>query len=224
MIALRDIHKSYRTGSHVVSSLRGVSLEIPAGQFVAVTGPSGSGKSTLMNIMGLLEHFDSGSYRLFDVDVRGLDDEQTAALRNRRIGFVFQAFNLIPRLTALRNVELPMVYAGVDAESRTQRALYALAQVGLAERASHRPSQLSGGQAQRVAIARALVNDPDIIIADEPTGALDTNTAREVMAIFQLLNAAGKTLLLVTHDDEIAAYANRVIYLRDGEVKLDRTL
>lgn len=177
-----------------------------------------------MNIVGLLEHFDAGSYTLFDVNVRALDDDQIAAVRNHRIGFVFQSFNLIPRLTALRNVELPMVYAGVDSQERTRRALYALAQVGLGERALHRPNQLSGGQAQRVAIARALVNDPDLIIADEPTGALDTNTAREVMAIFQHLNAAGKTLLLVTHDDEIAAYANRVIYLRDGEIKLDRTL
>lgn len=224
MIALRDIHKSYHTGNHLVPSLRGVSLEIPSGQFVAITGPSGSGKSTLMNIVGLLETFDSGHYHLFNVDVGQLDQDQVAGLRNRHIGFVFQSFNLIPRLTALRNVELPMVYAGVHSEERRRRALYALEQVGLADRALHRPNQLSGGQAQRVAIARALVNDPDLIIADEPTGALDSNTAREVMAIFQQLNAFGKTLLMVTHDDEIAAYANRVVHLRDGEIKLDRSL
>jgi putative ABC transport system ATP-binding protein len=223
MIALRDVHKVYRTSSHLVHSLRGINLDILAGQFVAVTGPSGSGKSTLMNIIGLLETFDSGSYRLYGHEVSGLTEDQAAQLRNHHVGFVFQSFNLVSRLSAQRNVELPLIYAGVAAHERSRRALYALQQVGLAQRAAHRPSQLSGGQQQRVAIARAIVNNPDLIIADEPTGSLDAQTSREIMAMFQQLNAAGKTIVMVTHDNVVAGYAARVLHLREGEVTMDRT-
>lgn len=224
MIALRDITKAYRTGGHPVVALRDISLEIPAGQFVAITGPSGSGKSTLMNVIGLLESFDGGQYFLSNIDIGSLSEDQIAFVRNRRLGFVFQSYNLIPRLNALRNVELPLIYAGVPHAQRRARAAAALHGVGLGDRMNHTPTQLSGGQQQRVAIARAIINDPDIIIADEPTGALDSASARDIMEIFRYLNANGKTIVMVTHDDEVASYARRVIHMRDGEIRLDREL
>lgn len=223
MITLREIWKTYHTGDHPVPALHGVSLSIQSGEFVAITGPSGSGKSTLMNIIGLLEGFDSGRYLLAGVDVGGLTDDEAAALRNRHIGFVFQSFNLIPRLTAIRNVELPLMYAGMSLGQRRELAAEALARVGLGHRIDHTPAQLSGGQQQRVAIARALVNSPNIIIADEPTGALDSATSEEVMSIFHQLHQAGATILVVTHDDEVAAHARRVLHMRDGEIRFDRS-
>lgn len=224
MIALRDITKAYRTGDHPVVALRGISLDIPSGQFVAISGPSGSGKSTLMNVIGLLENFDSGQYLLSNIDIGSLSEDQTAFVRNSRLGFVFQSYNLIPRLNALRNVELPLLYAGVPHAQRHARAAAALHGVGLGDRMGHTPAQLSGGQQQRVAIARAIINNPDIIIADEPTGALDSASARDIMEIFRYLNANGKTIVMVTHDDEVASYARRVIHLRDGEIRMDRAL
>ncbi len=221
MISLQGVSKAYKLGDTIVPVLRGVSLEIAPGQFIAITGPSGSGKSTLMNILGLLESYDSGSYRFWGHDVSTMTDDQLAGLRNQRIGFVFQLFNLIPRLNALRNVEIPLMYAGVGTAERRHRAQIALQLVGLGERMDHTASQLSGGQQQRVAIARALVTDPEIIIADEPTGSLDSQTSHDIMALLQTLNQSGKTVILVTHEDEIAAYASRIIYLRDGEIRLD---
>lgn len=222
MISLQDVRKTYRLGQQPVPVLNRISLEISAGQFVAITGPSGSGKSTLMNILGLLESYDAGSYRFMGYDVAQLSENQLAALRNQRIGFVFQLFNLIPRLNALRNVEMPMMYAGIGTVERRRRAQIALQLVGLGDRLGHTASQLSGGQQQRVAIARALVTDPNIIIADEPTGSLDSKTSHAVMGLLQRLNEAGKTIILVTHEDEIAAYASRIIHLRDGDIKLDK--
>jgi len=221
MISLQGVSKAYKLGDTIVPVLRGVSLEISPGQFIAITGPSGSGKSTLMNILGLLESYDSGSYRFWGHDVSTMTDDQLAGLRNQRIGFVFQLFNLIPRLNALRNVEIPLMYAGVGTAERRHRAQIALQLVGLGERMDHTASQLSGGQQQRVAIARALVTDPEIIIADEPTGSLDSQTSHDIMGLLQTLNQSGKTVILVTHEDEIAAYAHRIIYLRDGEIRLD---
>lgn len=223
MIALRGIVKSYRTGENAVPALHGVSLDVQFGDFVAINGPSGSGKSTLMNIIGLLEGFDSGTYSLAGVNVGKLTDDESAALRNRHIGFVFQSFNLIPRLTAVRNVELPLMYAGVPGNQRRDLAVEALMRVGLDHRLDHTPAQLSGGQQQRVAIARALVNQPNILIADEPTGALDTATSGEIMAIFHQLHRAGATIFIVTHDDEIAGHARRVLHMRDGEIQFDRS-
>jgi putative ABC transport system ATP-binding protein len=221
MIALRDVYKSYTIGNVQIPALRGVSLTIGQGEFVAITGPSGSGKSTLMNICGLLEGYDSGSYEFLGHEVGTVDEESAAYIRNTRIGFVFQLFNLIPRLNALRNVELPLVYSGERAAARQKKARIALEIVGLADRMLHKPSQLSGGQQQRVAIARSLVTNPDLIIADEPTGSLDSDTSHEIMQLFVGLNNSGKTIIMVTHEDEIAAYARRVIHLRDGLVKLD---
>ncbi len=216
MIDLRDIQKSYRFGDTRVPALKGVTLRVEAGEFLAVTGVSGSGKSTLMNVLGLLEGFDSGTYHCFGQDVSSIGDDDAANIRNRRIGFVFQLFNLIPRINALRNVELPMMYAGLAAPVRRERALFALDIVGLAARADHKPSQMSGGQQQRVAIARAIVNNPDIIIADEPTGSLDSENSQGIMDLFQRLNAQGKTIILVTHEEDIAAHAQRVIRMHDG--------
>ncbi len=203
-------------------ALRGVSLAIGRGEFVAVMGPSGSGKSTFMNLLGCLDRPNGGRYLLAGEDVTRLDADRLAAVRNRTIGFVFQSFNLLPRMTALENVELPLIYARVPAAERHRRARERLAQVGLAERAAHLPRQLSGGQQQRVAIARALINEPPLILADEPTGALDSHTSLELMALFQELNAAGITIVLVTHEHDIAAFARRVIHFRDGRVIEDR--
>jgi putative ABC transport system ATP-binding protein len=218
MIKLQEVSKTYYLGDSVIPVLNKVSLQVNAGEFVAIMGPSGSGKSTLMNIIGCLDTIDSGRYYLGNMAINTATIEELANIRNRRIGFVFQSFNLIPRISAQRNVELPMVYAGVNPDIRKHRALAALDIVGLRDRAHHSSAHLSGGQQQRVAIARSIVNSPDIIIADEPTGALDTNTSREIMHLFQQLNASGKTIVMVTHEEEIAAYAGRTIQVRDGVI------
>jgi len=209
-------------GPHRVPALADVGVVVERGSFVAVMGPSGSGKSTFMNVLGCLDRPDAGRYWLDGEEVSGLDPDALAEVRNGKIGFVFQSFNLLPRATALANVELPMVYAGLDRAARAERATEALAAVGLAERAHHRPTQLSGGQQQRVAIARALVNRPPLLLADEPTGALDTRTTREIMALFQQLNRAGITIVLVTHEPDVARYAGRVLSFLDGRVVEDR--
>jgi putative ABC transport system ATP-binding protein len=219
-IHLDTVVKTYRMGSIEVHALRGVSLDIRDGELMAIMGPSGSGKSTLMNILGCLDVPSSGSYLLDDQEVARLNDDQLAAVRSRKIGFVFQQFNLLPRTPALEQVELPMVYAGI--RDRRQRALAALEAVGLSDRAHHRPTEMSGGQQQRVAIARALVNEPSIILADEPTGALDTTTSAEIMAIFQKLNRErGLTVVFVTHESDIARHTRRIVHLRDGLITTD---
>jgi putative ABC transport system ATP-binding protein len=219
-IQLAEVTKTYRMGEIEVQALRGVSLSIASGELVAIMGPSGSGKSTLMNILGCLDVPSSGSYRLDGQEVAHLKDDQLAAVRSRRIGFVFQQFNLLPRTPAVEQVELPMVYAGIG--DRRRRALAALEAVGLADRARRKPTELSGGQQQRVAIARALVNEPSIILADEPTGALDTRTSNEIMAIFQRLNRErGLTVIFVTHEPDIAYHTRRIIQLRDGLITSD---
>ena len=222
MIELEGVGKRYRTGALSVTVLRGVTLAIGRGEFVAVMGPSGSGKSTLLNVVGCLDGFDSGTYRFAGDDVGALDTDALARLRARRLGFVFQSFNLIPQLDALGNVALPLVYAGrIRRGDRLERARAGLEDVGLADRLRHRPAELSGGQRQRVAIARALVNDPDVVIADEPTGNLDTATGDEIMAMFDRLHAAGRTIVMVTHELEVAAHASRRVTLRDGRVVED---
>ncbi|CQR71859.1 Macrolide export ATP-binding/permease protein MacB [Sporomusa ovata DSM 2662] len=220
-IALANIIKTYQMGDTVVAALAGVSLDISEGEFTAIMGPSGSGKSTLMNILGCLDRPTSGSYLLDGQEVSTLTDDELALTRNKKIGFVFQNFNLLPRITALENVALPLVYAGVAAKERHQRSAAALASVGLEQRMDHLPNELSGGQRQRVAIARALVNEPSIIMADEPTGALDTKSGEEVMDIFKTLNSYGRTIILVTHEPDIAAHAKRVIHVRDGLIVRD---
>jgi putative ABC transport system ATP-binding protein len=221
LIETRDLWKTYVMGQEEIHALRGVSIAIERGEYVAIMGPSGSGKSTLMNLVGCLDTPSKGSYLLNGKEVAAMNDDELARIRNEEIGFVFQTFNLLPRATALHNVELPLVYAGVQGKVRQQRANEALAKVELSDRASHRPNELSGGQRQRVAIARALVNNPSILLADEPTGNLDSKTGNEIMGVFERLHASGNTIVLVTHEADIAAYAHRVIHIRDGQVEKD---
>jgi putative ABC transport system ATP-binding protein len=225
VIRLENVHKTYDLGEMKVYALRGISLEIRNGEFVAIMGASGSGKSTLMNLLGCLDRPTKGHYYLDGVDVSGMNKAELAHIRNRKIGFVFQQFNLLSRTTALENVELPTVYAGISVEERRKRALESLARVGLADRAGHHPSQLSGGQQQRVAIARALVNRPQILLADEPTGNLDSRTSVEIMEILQGLNEEqGLTVILVTHENDIAQYSKRALEFRDGKKRQDRLI
>jgi putative ABC transport system ATP-binding protein len=215
-IELEDVRKTYRAGSLEVEALRGIDLTIHRGEFAAVMGPSGSGKSTLMHIIGCLDTPTSGTYRLAGQDVSRMSEAELAEVRNRRIGFVFQQFNLLPSLSAWRNVELPLTYAGVGRDERRRRALDALERVALGDRVEHRPGELSGGQQQRVALARALVTDPDLLLADEPTGNLDSASTREVLDLFEELHRAGRTIVLITHDAEVAGSAKRVVGIRDG--------
>jgi putative ABC transport system ATP-binding protein len=224
LIIVRDLTKVYEMENQAVAALRGVSLSIATGEFVAVMGPSGSGKSTFMNLLGCLDAPTSGEYILAGEKVSALPGDALAAIRNRRIGFVFQNFNLLARTAAIENVELPLLYANCPREERRSRALARLAEVGLADRANHQPSQLSGGQQQRVAIARALVNNPVLILADEPTGALDTRTSFELMGLLQHLNRGGMTVVLVTHEHDIASFASRIISFRDGQVMKDERI
>ncbi len=221
LIRIEGVEKTYDMGAVQVHALRGVSLTLERNEYVAVMGPSGSGKSTLMNIIGCLDVPTAGTYELNGQRVSEMDDDDLARVRNREIGFVFQTFNLLPRADALRNVELPLVYAGLGQRARRQRAEEALASVGLEDRMHHRPNELSGGQKQRVAIARALANEPSIILADEPTGALDTRTGAEIMSLFQRLHGNGHTVVVVTHEEHVAAYSRRVVRFRDGLVESD---
>jgi putative ABC transport system ATP-binding protein len=221
LIETVDLWKTYRMGSEEIHALRGVSVQIDRGEYVAIMGPSGSGKSTLMNLIGCLDTPSRGSYLLNGKQVGQMNDNELARIRNEEIGFVFQTFNLLPRATALRNVELPLVYAGVLAKDREQRAKAALEKVELTSRMSHKPNELSGGQRQRVAIARALVNNPSILLADEPTGNLDSKTGVEIMSLFERLHQAGNTIVLVTHEAEVAVHAHRTIHIRDGQVEND---
>jgi putative ABC transport system ATP-binding protein len=221
LIRLQNISRRYQMGAEVVHALRGVSLEIGRGEYVAIMGPSGSGKSTLMNLIGCLDTPTEGGYELNGVYVSEMDDNELAEIRNREIGFVFQTFNLLPRANALRNVELPLIYAGVPAEERRKTALDALTQVGLADRIHHKPNELSGGQRQRVAVARALVNNPAILLADEPTGNLDSKTGNEIMGLFEELSRKGNTIIVVTHEEDIALRSRRIIRLRDGLIASD---
>jgi putative ABC transport system ATP-binding protein len=224
VICAEDLWKTYAMGSEQVHALRGVSLEIRKGEYTAIMGPSGSGKSTLMNLIGCLDSPTKGSYWLAGRLVSDLDDDELAYIRNKEIGFVFQTFNLLPRATALHNVELPMIYNGTPSEERQERARKALQQVELGERMMHRPNELSGGQRQRVAVARALVNNPSILLADEPTGNLDSQTGEEIMALFVRLHQQGNTIILVTHEPDIAQRAHRIIRLRDGKIERDERL
>ena len=222
IIRIRDLTREYRMGSELILALRGVTLDIHRNEYVAIMGPSGSGKSTMMNMLGCLDTPTAGEYWLNGEEVSRLTDDELARVRNREIGFVFQTFNLLPRATALHNVELPLIYAGVRGRERRERAAAALDRVGLGHRMDHRPSELSGGQRQRVAIARALVNEPSILLADEPTGNLDSVTSEEIMEAFAGLHTAGQTVIMVTHEPDIAARAQRVVVLRDGQVEVDR--
>jgi putative ABC transport system ATP-binding protein len=221
MIDIENITKDYVMGEEIVRALRGVSLRIHRNEYLAIMGPSGSGKSTLMNMLGCLDTPTSGHYEFNGRNVSVMDDDELAAIRNREIGFVFQTFNLLPRANSLRNVELPLIYAGIDPQTREERAAQVLRDVGLGDRLHHKPNELSGGQRQRVAIARALVNDPSIILADEPTGNLDSKTGEEIMALFEDLYQRGHTVILVTHEADIARHARRTVHLRDGLIESD---
>lgn len=221
MLEVKDVVKVYVTGDLEFTALKKVSLKIEKGEFTAIMGPSGSGKSTLMNLLGCLDKMNEGTYVLNGKDVSSLQDNELAYVRNKEIGFVFQAFNLIPRMTLLENVELPMLYAGVPAKERRQKALTALARVGLEDRVKHLPNEISGGQKQRAAIARAIVNSPAVIMADEPTGNLDTRSSEEIMRIFQQLNNEGATVIMVTHENDIAQHCKRIVRFRDGEIVSD---
>ncbi len=224
LIAMRDIWKTYEMGSEKVHALHGVSFEVRKGEYIAITGPSGSGKSTLMNLIGCLDTPSEGEYWLNGKNVSEMDDDELARIRNQEVGFVFQTFNLLARATALHNVELPLIYGGIGSTKRHEMAKQALAAVDLADRVTHRPNELSGGQRQRVAIARALVNHPSILLADEPTGALDSHTSMEIMDLFERLHAEGNTVVLVTHEPDIAARAHRVISIRDGQIEKDQVV
>ncbi len=221
VIKIRNITRDFPLGNEIVKVLKGIDLDIERGEYVALMGPSGSGKSTLMNLLGCLDTPTSGSYQLNGKDVSNMTDDELAEIRNKEIGFVFQTFNLLPRTTALENVALPMIYAGASKSERTERAKQVLADVGLADRMDHKPNQLSGGQRQRVAVGRALVNRPSIILADEPTGNLDSKTSEEIMNLFNDIHKAGNTVIVVTHEEEIAKLAHRIIRLRDGIVESD---
>ena len=221
LIQTKDLWKTYEMGTELIHALQGVSVEIERGEYVAIMGPSGSGKSTLMNLIRCLDTPSKGSYLLNGKQVSEMNDDELARIRNEEIGFVFQTFNLLPRATALHNVELPLIYAGISAKVRGERAAQALEKVELTDRMTHRPNQLSGGQRQRVAIARALVNNPSILLADEPTGNLDTKTGVEIMSLFARLHESGNTIVLVTHEPEVAAHAHRAIHIRDGQVEKD---
>ncbi|HET7241539.1 MAG TPA: ABC transporter ATP-binding protein [Gemmatimonadales bacterium] len=222
VIRIKELTRAYEMGTERILALRGVTLDIARNEYVAIMGPSGSGKSTMMNLLGCLDTPTSGEYWLNGEEVSRLSDDALARVRNREIGFVFQTFNLLPRATALHNVELPLVYAGASGRERRERALQALHRVGLADRVHHRPNELSGGQRQRVAIARALVNQPSILLADEPTGNLDSVTSEEIMQVFAELHRGGQTVIMVTHEPDIAAHAERTVVLRDGRVESDR--
>ena len=222
LIDIRDIAKVYEMGDEKVHALSGVSLGVERGEYVAIMGPSGSGKSTLMNLIGCLDTPTSGSYILNGKEVARMTDDELAAIRNQEIGFVFQTFNLLPRTSAIQQVELPLVYGGLSRKDRRERAVKALHAVGLADRMAHTPNEMSGGQRQRVAIARALINDPSILLADEPTGNLDSQTGAEIMALFDELNSRGNTIVLVTHEEDIAAHARRIVRLKDGKVRDDQ--
>lgn len=221
MIEIQDLIKVYSTGKVEVQALKGINLQIASKEFAAIMGASGSGKSTMMNILGCLDRLTSGKYFLDGIDIAGLQDEQLAEIRNKKIGFVFQSFNLLPKLTAIENVELPMMYAGVRGKQRREKAMQALEKVGLAARINHRPNELSGGQKQRVAIARSLVNDPTILLADEPTGNLDSESGEEIMGIFQKLNREGATIVMVTHERDIALHTHRIVTFKDGMIISD---
>lgn len=222
LIEIKDLKKSYSLGESEIPVIHGINLHIEKNEYVAIMGPSGSGKSTLMNILGCLDTASSGHYYLNNIDVNTLDDDALSLTRNREIGFIFQNFNLLPRLNAIQNVELPLVYAGIPGIERREKALKALERVGLSDRLHHKPSELSGGQRQRVAIARALVTNPGILLADEPTGALDSKTGVEIMRLFDELHKEGNTIILITHEQEIADYAHRNIYLKDGMIHSDK--
>ncbi|MFT5184872.1 MAG: putative ABC transport system ATP-binding protein [Flavobacteriales bacterium] len=222
LIRIEDVYKIYQLGTQTVKALNGLDLSIESNEYVALMGPSGSGKSTLMNVMGCLDTPSKGSYYLNGPDVSGLTDDELAEIRNKEIGFVFQTFNLLPRYSALDNVALPLIYAGVPLAKRTARAKEVMDMVGLSDRMMHKPNELSGGQRQRVAVARALVNDPAIILADEPTGNLDTKTSLEIMALFEAIHKHGNTIILVTHEEDIATHAGRIVRLRDGKIESDQ--
>lgn len=224
MLSVQELKKIYQMGEVTVEALKGVSFTISRGEFVAIMGPSGSGKSTLMHLLGCLDQPTSGAYYLEDENVAQLSDNCLAEIRNKRIGFVFQQFNLLPRTTILKNVEVPLIYAGMGGSKRQRLAIAALEKVGLGHRLTHRPNEISGGQKQRVAIARALINNPSLILADEPTGNLDTKTGSEIMEIFHQLNSQGHTIILVTHEEEVAQHARRIISLRDGEILSDEVV